>query len=165
MKFRLCFLIAMVVFSGCAGEAAEEGPIEVPVEDPEAPVPPPPPPPSPAPETEEEDKVQPPPGSAANFDMIDDAFVDEDGNMDAEAAATVKPGQMVSWTHNGKVIHRVEFSDVPPDARSQDSKDLRPGATWSFFPREAGKYVFFCRYHEYMMDSTIYVDSAAAQTP
>ena len=44
MKLRLCFLIAMVVFSGCAGEAAEEGPIEVP-ENPETPVPPPPPPP------------------------------------------------------------------------------------------------------------------------
>ena len=47
MKLRLCFLIAMVVFSGCAGEAAEEGPIEVP-ENPETPVPPPPPPPPPA---------------------------------------------------------------------------------------------------------------------
>jgi plastocyanin len=162
MKFRLYFLIAMVVFSGCAGDTPAEGLIEVPAENPEAPIPPPPP--SPAPETEE-DKVQPPPGSVANFDMIDDAFVDDDGNMDAEAEATVKPGQMVSWTHNGKVIHRVEFSDVPPDARSRDSKDLRPGATWSFFPSVAGRYVFFCRYHEYMMDSTIYVDSAAAQAP
>lgn len=159
MKFRLSFLIVIMVFSGCAGDGPEEGPIEVPVENPESPIPPPPPP-APTPETEEEDKVQPPPGSVANFDMIDDAFVDEDGNMDAEAKATVKPGQMVSWTHNGKVIHRVEFSDVPSDARSRDSKDLRPGATWSFFPSAAGKYVFFCRYHEYMMDSTIYVEEA-----
>ena len=97
-------------------------------------------------------------GSDANFDILDDTFVGPNGKHDAEAHATVKTGDNVTWTQNGGNIHRVEFSTVPEGAKSVDSKDLRPGNVWDYRPIVAGEYVFFCRYHEYMMDVRITVE-------
>ena len=102
-------------------------------------------------------RVEIPLGSVANFDIIDDAFVDEEGDHNEEANASVKVGQMVTWTQNGNKIHRVEFSAVPNTVEHADSRDLRPGRTWEYRPPLPGKYVFFCRYHEYMMDVVIEV--------
>ncbi|MDH3734040.1 MAG: hypothetical protein OEU54_10920 [Gemmatimonadota bacterium] len=101
--------------------------------------------------------MEPPIGSAVNFDIVDDSFVDEEGNHDQEGGAEVEESRIVSWTQNGKNIHRVEFSEVPSGANMPDSGDLRPGSTWQFRPSIPGKYVFFCRYHEYMMDVVITV--------
>ncbi len=122
---------------------------------PASPLPPPPPvqPPPPPPGQ----KVDPPINSAANFDIQDDTFVDEDGDHDQEASATVKVGEMVSWTQNGTHVHRVEFSKVPQGAQGPDSGDLRTFDVYQFRPTEPGEYVFFCRYHEYMMDVVITV--------
>ena len=104
-----------------------------------------------------EGRVEPPLRSSANFDIVDDSFVDEEGRHDQEAEVTVEVNQVVSWTQNGRNIHRVEFSEVPAGAESTDSRDLRPRVTWEFRPKAPGKYVFFCRYHEYMMDVVINV--------
>lgn len=98
-------------------------------------------------------------GSDANFDILDDTFVDPDGNHDQEAQVTVKRHAVITWTQNGTNIHRVEFSKVPEGANAVDSDDLRPGTVWDYRPRVEGEYVFFCRYHEYMMDVRIIVES------
>lgn len=155
MKFRsfaIVFWIALTLAcsGGGSGDPAGVSP------NPPSPIPPPPAQPPPPPPSEE--RVEPPIGSIANFDIVDDSFVDEEGNHDQEASAVVKTGQMVSWTQNGKHIHRVEFSRVPSGSVSPDSEDLRPLRTWEFRPRVPGKYVFFCRYHEYMMDVEIIVE-------
>lgn len=122
--------------------------------------PPPPPPTQPPPPAPPPDEgVLPPPHSKANFNILDDTFVDEAGRHDQEAQATVKAGDTVSWTHNGRDIHRVEFSLVPDEAQSPDSGDLRSASSWTFRPTVPGTYVFFCRYHEYMMDVKIHVEA------
>jgi len=141
---------ALVIVAACGGGAPGGGPTGAPPPADPTPQPPPvQPPPS--------QRVEPPVGSAVNFDIIDDSFVDEDGNNDQEGSAEVAEGRIVSWTHNGKNIHRVEFSEVPSGAEMRDSRDLKSGATWQFRPNVPGKYVFFCRYHEYMMDVVINV--------
>lgn len=119
------------------------------------PTPPPVAPPPPAPPPDQ--RVEPPFNSDVNFDIVDDSFVDEDGNHDKQAEANIEAGKTVTWTQNGQHIHRIEFSEVPSGAQAPDSKDLLSGATWEFRPRVNGKYVFFCRYHEYMMDVVINV--------
>jgi len=158
MEARLkAFVIGagIALTAACSGGTATSGSAAPP-----APPPPPPPtqPPPPAPPPDV--GVEPPLGSAANFDIIDDSFVDESGNHDQQAEATVKVGEMVTWTQNGKHIHRVEFSELPSAAGAPDSGDLRPNNTWEFRPPAPGKYVFFCRYHEYMMDVVINVVAA-----
>ncbi|MFV1986707.1 MAG: hypothetical protein ACC682_05480 [Gemmatimonadota bacterium] len=146
---------ALVIVAACGGGAPGGATGAPPTADP-TPQPPPvhPPPPAAPPPSQ---RVEPPIGSAANFDIIDDSFVDENGDNDQEGSAEVQEGRMVSWTQNGKNIHRVEFSQVPFGAEMMDSRDLKPGATWQFRPSVPGKYVFFCRYHEYMMDVVITV--------
>jgi len=158
MNTRLSALFAgctLVVGAACGGGSSTGGSSSG--ASPLAPTPPPPPvaPPPPAPPPDQ--RVEPPIGSAANFDIIDDSFVDANGKHDQEATASVASGKMVTWTQNGHNIHRVEFSQVPQGATAPDSRDLRPGSTWSFRPTVPGKYVFFCRYHEYMMDVVVTV--------
>ena len=151
-------LFAMGVALNCGGGGSGEGPVGTPIEPPSPPpappagTPPPPPPPPPPPT-----RVEAPFGSDANFDIQDDTFVDPDGNHDQEAQVTVKRFASITWTQNGTNIHRVEFSKVPEGANAVDSDDLRPGTIWEFRPRVEGEYVFFCRYHEYMMDVRITV--------
>ncbi|MDX1394478.1 MAG: hypothetical protein R3195_08805 [Gemmatimonadota bacterium] len=140
-------LVFVAVVTACGGgDGSSRIQIVVP---PGAPEPPPLPP--------AEGRVEPPLGSFANFDIVDDSFVDEEGRHDQEAEVTVEVDQVVTWTQNGRNIHRVEFNEVPPGAVSEDSRDLRPRATWEFRPKVPGQYVFFCRYHEYMMDVVINV--------
>ncbi len=155
-------VLSITVLLGCGG--ADEAPRPEPTEpepppsEPTSPPPtPPPPPPPPPPPTE--NRVEPPFGSIANFDIQDDTFVDENGNHDHEAVATVLTRQTVSWTQNGGNIHRVEFSKVPEGVQAEDSQDLKPGNIWEFNPPAPGEYVFFCRYHEYMMDAKIIVEA------
>ena len=151
-RFAPLMVLSALVATACGGDAG--GPTGAPP----TPTPPPPPvqPPPPVPPPAD-NRVQPPIGSAVNFDIVDDSFVDEDGNHDQEGSAEVEENRIVSWTQNGKNIHRVEFSEVPSGAQMPDSGDLRPGSTWQFRPTVPGKYVFFCRYHEYMMDVVITV--------
>jgi len=104
--------------------------------------------------------VEPPFGSDVNFDIRDDTFVDPDGNHDQEARVTVERLANITWTQNGINIHRVEFSKVPEGVNAVDSDDLLPGTVWEYRPRVEGEYVFFCRYHEYMMDVRITVESS-----
>ncbi len=153
--------LSAIVFSTAIALACSGGGAGDPTgtQSPNPPNTPPPPAPPPAAPPPSDERVAPPFGSVANFDIVDDSFVDENGNHDAEASATVKVGQVVSWTQNGKKIHRVEFSSVPKDGRSDDSGDLRPLSTHEFRPNKPGKYVFFCRYHEYMMDVEIIVEA------
>jgi len=161
MKARLSLIVlgtALVIVAACSGGAPGGGPTGTPPTTGPAPQPPPAPPPPPAaPPAAPPERVEPPIGSAANFDIVDDSFVDEKGDHDQEGSAEVAEGRLVTWTQNGKNIHRVEFSEVPSGAEMKDSRDLRPGSTWEFRPRTPGKYVFFCRYHEYMMDVVITV--------
>ncbi len=159
MSRRLSGVIfGTAVALACSGGGPGGSPTGTPAGDPSPPVGPPPPtqPPSPPPS---DNRVEPPLGSAANFDIVDDSFVDPNGNHDQEGSATVARAQMVTWTQNGKNLHRVEFSKVPEGARSPDSEDIRPGQVWEFRPMTEGEYVFFCRYHEYMMDVRITVES------
>ena len=161
MKLRSSAIVLSTALAiACAGGGSDGGGTTgTPTSNPPAPVPPPPPtspPPAPPPSA---DRVQPPIGSVANFDIVADSFVDPDGNHDQEGSATVKINQMVSWTQNGKNIHRIEFSKVPEGGNSVDSGDLRPLTTYEFRPNTAGEYVFFCRYHEYMMDVRIIVEN------
>lgn len=160
MTRRLSALIFVsVVALACAGGGPGDGPSSTPLGTPPPATPPPPPtnpPPAPPPS---DSRVQPPLGSVANFDIVDDSFVDPDGNHDQEGLVEIRSTQLVSWTQNGGNIHRVEFSKVPKDATSPDSQDIRPGRTWQFRPTVAGEYVFFCRYHEYMMDVRINVSA------
>ncbi len=161
MKARLSVSLAVALALACSGGGPGGGPTGTPPGTPPAPIPPPPPtqpPPSPPPS---ENRVEPPIGSVANFDIVDDSFVDEDGNHDQEARATVKVGEMVSWTQNGQHIHRVEFNQMPSGADAPDSGDLRPRSTFQFRPKATGQYVFFCRYHEYMMDVVITVEAGS----
>jgi len=157
MKGRLSALVFGTALALACSGAGTDGPTGTQSPNsPNTPSPVPPPPPAPPPSDE---RVSPPFGSVANFDIMDDTFVDENGNHDAEATATVKVGQIVSWTQNGSKIHRVEFSKVPTNSNSRDSGDLRPLTTYEFRPNEPGEYVFFCRYHEYMMDVKIIVEA------
>lgn len=165
MKTRVSVLVLGVVLASiaaCSGGESGGGPTATPPTsnpNPTAPPPPPPPPSAPVPPSAPppEERVEPPLGSFVNFDIVDDSFVDPDGDHDQEGSGEVKVERMVSWTQNGQNIHRVEFSEVPTGAPSPDSGDLRPGSTWEFRPTVPGKYVFFCRYHEYMMDVVITV--------
>lgn len=158
MTRRLSALVfTAVVAMACAGGPGESPTGTPPPGNPPAPVPPAPPPTAPPTPPPSDNRVQPPLGSVANFDIVDDSFVDPDGNHDQEGHVQILPTQMVSWTQNGSNIHRVEFSKVPEGAPSPDSQDIRPGRTWDFRPSVEGEYVFFCRYHEYMMDVRITV--------
>ena len=150
-------VLGTAVALACAGGGPGESPTGTPTGNPLPPVPPPPPtqPPAPPPS---DNRVQPPLGSVANFDIVDDSFIDPNGNHDQEGTATVAPTQLVTWTQNGNHLHRVEFSKVPSGVSSPDSEDIRPGQTWQFRPSVAGEYIFFCRYHEYMMDVKITVE-------
>ncbi|WP_419161441.1 cupredoxin domain-containing protein [Candidatus Palauibacter sp.] len=152
-------LFAMVVALNCGGDGSGGDPVGMPTTNPPAPPPPPgpAPPPPPRPPPPPPTRVEPPFGSDANFDIQDDTFVDPDGNHDQEGHVSVRRSATITWTQNGTNIHRVEFSKVPKDAPSPDSKDLRPGTIWEFVPKVEGEYVFFCRYHEYMMDVRITV--------
>ena len=148
-------LFATVVALNCGGGGSGADIVATPIDPPPpgpppAPRPPTPPPPPPS-------RVEPPFGSDANFDIQDDTFVDPAGNHDQEGHVEVKRNATITWTQNGGNIHRVEFSKVPEGSKSPDSTDLRPGQIWEFRPRVEGDYVFFCRYHEYMMDVRITV--------
>lgn len=48
---------------------------------------------------------------------------------------------------------------MPTGAASADSKDMRTNQEWLYAPREPVTYMFFCRYHECMMDATIIVEA------
>jgi hypothetical protein len=164
MKARLSIFAlgtALVVAAACGGgdSAGPSGTPPTSNPNPTAPPPPPPPPSTPVPPSAPppEERVEPPVGSFLNFDIVDDSFVDPNGNHDQEGRGEVKNNRIVSWTQNGKNIHRVEFSKAPQGAAIPDSGDLRPGSTWEFRPTEPGEYIFFCRYHEYMMDVVITV--------
>ncbi|MDX1577848.1 MAG: hypothetical protein R3266_05160 [Gemmatimonadota bacterium] len=141
MKARLSVVSTALLLLACSG-GGSGAPTGTGIDTP--PVPPPPPPDAPPPPPSE-DRVEPPIGSIANFDIIDDSFVGPNGEHDQEARAEVQVGQLVTWTQNGQHIHRVEFSKVPPDGTSKDSQDLRPLSTWGFRPDAPGQYVFFCR--------------------
>ena len=152
------FLMAGALAFACGGDGGQ-GPTVVPPDP--APTPPPPPagpPPPPRPPPPPPPRVEVPFGSDANFDILDDSFKGPNGKHDAEAHAAVKTGDQITWTQNGGNIHRVEFNRVPEDAKAMDSGDLRPGNIWGFRPSVPGEYVFFCRYHEYMMDARITVE-------
>ncbi len=159
LRSSATILATVLVIACAAGGPDGSGPTGAVPSTPPSPSPTPPPtspPPTPPPSS---DRVEPPFNSDANFDIVDDSFVDENGDHDQEGSATVRVGQTVTWTQNGNNIHRIEFSKVPANGKSVDSGDLRPKRTFEFKPNEAGEYVFFCRYHEYMMDVKITVEN------
>jgi len=158
LRSSAAILGAALAFACAAGGPDGGGPTATAPSNPPSPAPAPPPtaPPSPPPSS---DRIEPPFNSDANFDIVDDSFVDENGDHDQEGSATIKVGQIVTWTQNGQNVHRVEFSKVPSNGNSADSGDLLPRRTFEFRPREVGEYLFFCRYHEYMMDVSITVEN------
>lgn len=112
---------------------------------------PPPPPPPPPP-------ITMPPGDVG-FNIVDNAFVDPDGNRNAAASITMTVGQMAGWIHNGVSIHTVTFSSVPSGAVTNDSGNLTNGDTHLQTLTTVGTYTFFCSIHpDIMKDVTIIVN-------
>ena len=134
-------LTACIGIAGCGGSGPAGG----------GPAPPPPPPPPP---------TAPPAGAAVVFDIIDDFFVDPDGNRNSNARVTITLGETVGWTHNGGNDHTVSSTAVPGGAMVFDSGTLRRGDTFTVTPGVAGVYIFRCNVHPTtMLDVTITVNA------
>ncbi|MDH3734055.1 MAG: plastocyanin/azurin family copper-binding protein [Gemmatimonadota bacterium] len=112
---------------------------------------PPPPPPPPPP-------LSNPPGDAG-FNIVDNAFVDPDGNRNGDARITIDAGQVAGWIHDGINLHTVVFSSRPSGAVTQDSDNLTNGETFLQTLTTPGTYEFFCSIHPATMrDVTIVVN-------
>lgn len=112
--------------------------------------PPPPPPPAPPP--------PPPAGADVTVNIVDNAFVDPDGNRNDAATVTIDSGQTVGWTHNGAVQHSVTSTSVPNGAQMFDSGTLDPGDDFTVTLDVAGTYLYNCEFHPgEMFDATIIV--------
>jgi len=101
--------------------------------------PPPPPPPAAT-----------PPGDVG-FRIVDNAFVDPDGNRNQQAKITLTAGQMAGWIHQGANIHTVTFTTVPGGAMTNDSGNLRNGDTYLQTLATPGTYTFHCSIHPDIM--------------
>ncbi|MFV1987588.1 MAG: plastocyanin/azurin family copper-binding protein [Gemmatimonadota bacterium] len=137
MAKRWWVTIGVMLLAACGGSTGPGG------------NPPPPPPPPP---------LSTPPGDAG-FNIVDNAFVDADGNRNAAASITMTAGQMAGWIHDGVVTHTVTFSSVPNGAITNDSGNLMNGDSFLQTLTTSGTYVFFCSIHPATMrDVTIIVN-------
>ncbi|MCG8469473.1 MAG: plastocyanin/azurin family copper-binding protein [Gemmatimonadetes bacterium] len=137
MKKLMMSAATVVLAAGC-GESDPAG---------TNPSPPPPPP-----------TLGTPPGDVG-FNIIDDAFVDDQGRRNDEASVTVTASQMVGWLHEGANVHTVSFTSVPAGAIANDSGNMDNGATFVQTLATPGTYVFRCDTHPTtMLDATIIVN-------
>jgi plastocyanin len=128
--------IGVALLTACGGSTGPGG----------SPPPPPPPP------------LSTPPGDAG-FNIIDNAFVDADGNRNGDASISITAGQMAGWIHDGIVTHTVDFSSVPNGAVTDNSGNLMNGESFLQTLTTPGTYVFFCAIHPTTMkDVTIVVN-------
>ncbi len=144
MSKQLSALILSVALAATACGGGGGGPGPVANGDP-PPIQPPPPP------------IPPPIGSVGAFQIIDDSFVDEQGNHNERAVVQVKVGEMVGWAHSGRSKHNVSFTRMAGTVDLIKSPDMLYGDTWTFRPQVAGTYVFTCDYHYYMLDAKVIV--------
>jgi len=102
---------------------------------------PPPPPPPP---------LATPPGDIG-FNIVDNAFVDPDGNRNQAARITMTAGQMAGWLHSGINTHTVTFNSAPNGAITNDSGNLMNGDTFLQTLTTPGTYIFHCSIHPDIM--------------
>jgi plastocyanin len=63
----------------------------------------------------------------------------------APGTIMVHVGQKVTFTNRSDAVHTVT------DSKSNfDSGDIQTGASWSFTPKKAGRFTFYCKYHPLM---------------
>jgi len=109
--------------------------------------PPPPPPPPP-----------PPGGNTVTMNIIDNAFVDPDGNQNDDASVTIAQGDTVRWTNNGSIAHTATSTSVPAGAQTFDTGSIAPGGQDSVTFDVVGTYTYRCEVHpNEMLGATIIV--------
>lgn len=52
----------------------------------------------------------------------------------------VRPGDRVTWVNKDLVPHTATHGDF-------DSRNIKPGASWTFIPRKPGTYNYVCTFH------------------
>jgi plastocyanin len=72
---------------------------------------------------------------------------------------TVTQGDRIVWMNNDLFPHT-----VTADGKKYDSRDIQPGASWTYVTRSPGDYPYACTYHPTMKGRLI-VESKRAQAP
>ncbi len=108
------------------------------------------------------------PSVAAEIDMDDIAYIDPQGNRNADATVTIQVGETVRWTNSDDVAHTVDSGEgtggtegdgVPEGASdAMDSGRLEPGETYEFTFETAGTWTYYCGFHPNdMFNATVIV--------
>lgn len=102
----------------------------------------------------------PPPPPAADVTIVVDnlAFIDPDGNTNAEFNLTIDLGESIRFDNDDSVGHTVTSSDEPAGGTPFD-ENLPVGASVVIQPDAQGVWTFFCEVHpNVMVDATITVN-------
>ena len=67
------------------------------------------------------------------------------------ASLTVAPGTTVTWKNLDSVAHTVTSTSVPSGAKSFNSGNMPPGATFQVTLTVPGTYHYYCTYHSWMV--------------
>lgn len=97
-----------------------------------------------------------------DMSIIDNAFVDPEGNQNANASITIDLGQTVRWTYDsdGSASHTVDSgegtggdsgSGLPEGGTAISSPTLFPGDVFEFTPDAAGTWTYYCEIHPGIM--------------
>lgn len=91
--------------------------------------------------------------------IVDNKFVDPDGNENDQASVTISQGDSVRWTNNGAVQHSVTSTAVPSGAGTFDSGAVNPNGTFTRQFDVVGTYTYRCDFHPgEMFGATVIVE-------
>jgi plastocyanin len=79
--------------------------------------------------------------------IVDNAFVDPDGNRNQNASVTIDQFDTVRWTNNGNIAHTATSTSVPAGATAFDTDDIAPGGHADIRFDVVGTYTYRCTNH------------------